>query len=131
MKDVEIKRIVPVSRITLIGVIFLGIFQVTMLVGGYHLEATVVKKSAPWFYDSFRKFVGEHPSTRPAELEKTSSSGRKSAVDAVTGINPEEISVDLKEALPAKIRPEDTGVPLIPVSKPEQSDPLDSDEPVG
>lgn len=131
MKDIVLKRKVPVATITLICVSFIGVFQLFMLIGGYGLDASVVKKTAPWFYDSFRKFVGEHPSTRPVSVDSTAADNRKSTIEAVAGINPEELSVTLDEPDAGDIKPIEVVSPVIPVSEPVKKDPLDSDEPVG
>ena len=131
MKDVLLKRKVPVSTITLICVSILGVFQLIMLTGGYGLDAAVVKKTAPWFYDSFRKFVGEHPSTRPVQPDADDANAPKTALEAVAGINPEELSVSLDEAEAVEIKPVNEEEPLIPVSEPVKKDLLDSDKPVG
>lgn len=131
MKDVEFRRRVPVATIALIGVSLLGIFQLVMLAGGYSLPASTVKKTVPFLYDSFRRFVGEHPDTRPDSAADSGESGRNLAIEAVSGINPEELSVTIEEAPPIEIKPIEEVPAVIPVSEPEKEDPLDSDEPVG
>lgn len=131
MKEIVLKRKVPVATITLICVALLGVFQLFMLVGGYGLEASVVKNTAPWFYDSFRKFVGEHPSTRPVQANPEDAERQKSVMETFAGINPEDLSVQLDEAEATEVEPvEDTQI-VIPVSEPVKVDPMDSDEPVG
>ncbi|MDZ8117505.1 hypothetical protein [Pontiella agarivorans] len=131
MKDVELRRRVPVATMALIGVSLLGIFQLVMLAGGYRLPASTVKKTVPWLYDSFRRFVGEHPDTRPDSVSRSGESGGNPALEAVSGINPEELSVTLEAAEPVEIKPVEDVQPELPVSEPEKEDLLDSDEPVG
>ena len=131
MKDVETRRSVPAARTALITVCALGIFQILMLAGAYEIDASSVRRGAPWLYNTFRKMVGEDPSTRPDVQDGGQQSSRETTIETVTGIKPEELDVKLN-AEPVEVEmPAEQPRVIIPVSKPKQADPLDSDEPVG
>ncbi|MEE9368393.1 MAG: hypothetical protein V3V05_05965 [Pontiella sp.] len=97
MKQVNQRRIVPISVVTIVIFSLLGFFQLFVIAGGYELEASTVKKFAPWVYEPFLKLAGEHPDTRPewavdrggVKEVKTSSAG------TIAGFSPEEIPVTL------------------------------------
>ncbi|QBG46951.1 hypothetical protein EGM51_05915 [Verrucomicrobia bacterium S94] len=131
MKDDEFRRRVPVATIARICLGLLGIFQLVMLAGGYSLPASTVKKTVPWLYDPFRRFVGEHPDTRPDSAGVSGERGRNLAIEAVSGINPEELSVTIEDVQPVETEPVEEVPVVIPASGPEEKDLLNSDEPVG
>lgn len=138
MNEVESRRIIPISRITIGFVLILAVFQVIMLCGMFELKSSTVKKTAPWFHNTFLKLVGEHPSTRPvaateAEVpqEKKDSS---SAIATVAGFKPEELAVtieDIENPIIEPTAPVEDAQTVIPVSQPEKPAPVDEDVPVG
>ena len=97
MKQLEQRRIVPISIITMILFSIMGLFQLFVIAGGYELEASTVQKIAPWAYEPFLKLVGEHPDTRPAWAieNRTKELEEQPSPVTVAGIDPESISVDL------------------------------------
>ncbi len=134
MNEVESRRIIPISRITIGFVVILALFQVFMLSGIYELKSSTVKKKAPWFYSTFLKLVGEHPSTRPPAEAVTPEQSGSSGIATVAGFNPEELSVTIEgtgEPLPGVAVPEEKPKTVIPVSQPEKPAPVDENIPVG
>lgn len=131
MKDVESRRKVPAAVIAMICVSVIGLLQLLLVTGAYQVDSGTVRKIAPFLYNPFRKMMGEHPSTRPQTAESQASS-RDLEIETVTGIKPEDLSIEIKTegSVPAIEAPEE-GKTIIPVSEPEKPAPLDSDEPVG
>jgi hypothetical protein len=133
MNQVEPRRIVPVSLITLILFGLMAVFQFFVIGGGYELEASTVKKNAPWAYESFLKMVGEHPDTRPewAAHNKTQDKVERADAIKIGGFSPEAIPVTIDvEPLPESsgiiepTKPQAEPETIIPVSVPEEeSDP--------
>ncbi len=132
MNEVETRRRVPAAVLALICVSILGLFQLLLLTGAYKIDAGTVRKIAPFLYNPFRKMVGEDPSTRPQTADARKETSREAAIETVTGIKPEELSVklDVPEVdLPAE--PPVEAPAVVPAPEPEAPNPLDSDEPVG
>ena len=145
MNSLESRRIVPVSAITIAAFSVLGVSQLAVICGGLELEASTVKKVAPWFHGTFTRLVGEHPDTRPTwsvsqkkqEPEQPASS---SAMATVAGFSPQELSIEIEGAEPP---PEKALIePTTPQAEPAPADPgtvpdaqpaevFDDDEPVG
>ncbi|MEI6891805.1 MAG: hypothetical protein V5783_06495 [Pontiella sp.] len=131
MKEVETRRVVPISIITLICVGILAIFQVLILTGAYQIKTATVKKMAPWLYEPFRKLVGEHPSSRPMPMAKQGETSVPAGITGIVGITPEELSVTL-ENMDAPFVPLEKLEGVHPVSQPEKvKDPVDETIPVG
>lgn len=128
MNDVEIRRRVPAAVTALICVLVFGLFQLLMLSGAYEIDAGVVRKIAPFLYNPFRKLVGEHPSTRPQTADAQTANSRDTAIETITGLKPGELSIQI-DGTEAE-QPAELPV-IIPVSEPDEPNPLDSDEPVG
>jgi hypothetical protein len=134
MKDAQTRRIVPISTITLVCIVVLALFQMLFLFGAYEIKSSTFKNTSPWIYWTFRKLVGETPSTRqsastPVPEEQKSSS----ALATVAGFKPEELSVtieNIETPLPEETVSEEPSEALMPVSKPEP-EPVDENKPVG
>ncbi|MDF7822509.1 hypothetical protein P4B35_00680 [Pontiellaceae bacterium B12227] len=135
MKDVETRRVVPISTITLVCIGVLALFQVFMLTGAYQIKTAAVKKIAPGLYEPFRKMVGEHPTSRPVPATEKDDDSSVSDVATVAGINPEDLSVTIENVerpILDPTTPTEEGTTLIPVSQPEKEpEPVDEDIPVG
>lgn len=121
MKPVNSRRIVPIAVVTIILFFLMIVFQVFVIAGGYELEASTVKKVAPWAYIPFIKLVGEHPDTRPewATEQETKTKEEKQDVITFAGFRPESIPVTIDvDPLPA------TNVVLestVPVEEPQRA----------
>lgn len=120
MKDLETRRIVPMSVLAIVVFIVLGVFELLIIGGVLELNAATVKRVAPWAYEPFLKLVGEHPdlnmeAAAPQE-EGKGRSGEISAIGSVAGFGTEEISVGVDTNF---TKPVD--VPLEPVTVPSES----------
>lgn len=136
MNNVESRRIVPIARITAGLVVLLVLFEAIMLSGLYEVKASTVKKTAPWFYTTFLKWVGEHPSTRPVVVEQAVVPEEKgaSAMATVAGFKPEELDItieDIENPSQETSAPVEEPGTVIPVSEPEEPAPVDENIPVG
>lgn len=136
MNNVESRRIVPIARITIGLVVILALYQAVMLSGLYEVKASTVKKTAPWFYSTFRKWVGEDPSTRPVVVEPAEEPEEKgaSAMATVAGFKPEELDItieDVENPSQETSAPVEEAATVIPVSEPEEPAPVDENIPVG
>lgn len=99
MNDVEPRRIVPIAFLALLLFIFMALFQVFVIAGGFEIKASAVKKIMPVAYESFLRLVGEHPETRPEWSAAAQATKSDSASSAVTfaGFDPKTIPVTIEE----------------------------------
>ncbi|WP_372807051.1 hypothetical protein [Pontiella sp.] len=137
MKEINPKRIVPVSTVTVVLFSLLGIFELFVLFGGLEVKASTVKRFAPWLHGPYTRMVGEHPSTRPdwedQQLE-TPEAEAETAAASIGGFRPDELDVQLEAAKQAepetKIEEPSAAIPVsIPTDQKEE--PVDEDIPVG
>jgi len=99
MKQVEQRRIVPMSYLTIIFFMIFGILQVVVIAGVLEIKSSTVKRIAPWAYEPFLRFMGEHPDSRPRldtgkKKKKKSSSG----IAQVAGFTPDQLDISLDAA---------------------------------
>jgi hypothetical protein len=133
MKKAETRRVVPISTITLICIVVLSLFQMVFLFGAYEIKTTTVKSSAPWFYWTFRRLVGETAANRRS-LAIAGTEEPSTDFATVAGFKPEELSIQIEdvENPVLETKAPDEGAPdtVIPASQPE-AEPVDENEPVG
>ena len=150
MKHSAEKRVVRITVVASLIFAALLIFELFIIGGGLDVNASVVRKHAPWAYEPFLKLVGEHPdqfslwgiSSRDAEA------GAAEAPDPLTsiaGINPDQLSVTLEavegtntvvertNTVVHPAEPDATSPVLVPVVSPtdESDDSADEEIPVG
>jgi hypothetical protein len=137
MKEINPKRIVPVSTITIVLFSLLGISELFVLFGGLEVKASSIKRFAPWLHGPYTRMVGEHPATRPYWVDQPmeNQNGEAEATAAtVGGFRPDELDVQLEAAKQTEpeIKIEEPSA-VIPVSIPteQKEEPVDEDIPVG
>ncbi len=140
MKNVEARRTVPISVITLVLFCLMAVLQVFVITGGYELDASSVKKVAPWAYEPFLKITGEHPDTRPEWAVGANEDEKVAEVIKIGGIRPDAIPVTIEDQpAPAKkviiepTKPLEQPRTVIPVTTPEKEEKENPEEvvPVG
>ncbi|MDF7799903.1 hypothetical protein P4C99_10525 [Pontiellaceae bacterium B1224] len=116
-------------------IVILVLFQTIMLSGLYELKSSTVRKSAPWFYPTFLKLVGEYPSARlaaaPQGAESAEEKSGPSAMATVAGFKPEEFDITIENVESPILEPAEEAATVIPVSQPEEPEPVDENIPVG
>ncbi len=91
----ETRRRNLIARITLALVLLLIGFEVLVIFGVLELRAQTVAKYAPWAYEPFLRFVGEHPESTPhwATVEEPEDESVESTIVGVTGLESSTIPV--------------------------------------
>ena len=84
------RRVVPVSTVALVSVSIVLLVELITVTGFFeHLQTKQVGRYAPWAYDAFLRWVGEHPDELPpvakeiettpqSDAQKDSTSGERS-----------------------------------------------------
>ena len=114
----ETRRINPIARVTLTGVLMLVAFQLLIIGGALQLEAGTVHRYAPWAYEPFLRLVGEHPDTErqwaAVEEEAGEADTGRSAFANLAGLQPEAIPL----LTGTNDAPAEAGIDLLPADEP-------------
>ncbi|WP_136079299.1 hypothetical protein [Pontiella desulfatans] len=130
----DTRRIIPISKITLVAFVLVGIFQFLVIVRVYELEASTVEKVAPFLHKPFLSLVGEHPGSQPAVAPADEGKAKKkssSSMAAIGGFSPDDLQLELKGVEPPPAKEEPSNLIPVTVPKTEKKKTVDEDEPVG
>ncbi len=61
----ETRRINPIATLTTVLVVLLVAVEALIILGVFELKAQTVAKYAPWAYEPFLHWAGEHPDSTP------------------------------------------------------------------